>query len=143
MVRSPSSSGTMRVRRSSPNFWRRAVSSSPMSARRLAGLASRAFRYLISLASSSASSRSLPVSSAVSRRSGMSRMWVAWISLSSNRSMRARRAVSVSGEERMICTTSSMLSRAMSRPATMCARASALARRKRVRRSTTSIWWSR
>ena len=73
----------------------------------------------------------------------MSRMWLVCTSLREKRSMRAARAVSVSGEERMSRTTSSMLSRAMSRPATMWARASARPNRYRVRRSTTSIWCSR
>ena len=76
------------------------------------------------VASSSASSvRSLSTSRAVRRRNGMSRMALAWISLSSKLSMRLERASAVSAEARMILITSSMLSTAMIRPSRMWARA--------------------
>ncbi len=52
----------------------------------------------------------------------MSRMWLAWMSLSSNRLINVALASSTSAEPRMMATTSSMLSRAMSSPSRMWAR---------------------
>ncbi|MOA41820.1 hypothetical protein D3C78_1638230 [compost metagenome] len=72
----------------------------------------------------------------------MSRMALVWTSVSSKRLIRAWRASSVDWAARMMRTTSSRFSWALSRPRTMCSRASALRSSKRVRRVTTSMRWS-
>ena len=72
----------------------------------------------------------------------MSRMWFAWISESLNFVIKRFRAASASCDPRMIAMTSSRWSSAISSPRTMWSRSSALRSRYRVRRVTTSTWWS-
>ena len=79
---------------------------------------------------------------AASRRSCRSRMACAWISSMSSSSIRPVRASSTSGERRISAITSSSASSALTRPRWTWARRSASARRKRVRRWMTSIWWA-
>ena len=62
------------------------------------GSFSRAFRYLIFASSSLCSSSSSVRASFVSRRSGMSKMWFAWISESLNFDISLVRACSASWE---------------------------------------------
>ena len=86
------------------------------------------------LYSVSISSRCRPVR----RCRRMSRMALAWMSSSPKRSSRRVLASSGLAEERMMRTTSSILSMAMRRPSRICALASDFARSKRVLLMTTS-----
>ncbi len=77
---SPSSCANC-VLRGSANFLFTSRASSAMSARTFASSARIDSSSAIVFCSSSYSARSLSCSSAVSRRSGMSKMWFAWISV--------------------------------------------------------------
>ena len=70
----------------------------------------------------------------------MSRMATACFSDSPNRSISPSLAWASVRLERIRWITASMLSRAMSSPSRICARARALSRSYRVRRVITSIW---
>ncbi len=85
----------------------------------------------------------------VSRPSCMSRMWLAWTSEKATASpppsgvipaMSASRAAARSSLARIVAMISSMRSRALMRPSTMCRRFSAISRRYCERRVMTSIW---
>ena len=101
------SSALICVRRGSAYFFLISWSSSLITPRSFAGLFSRESRYLIRATSSFFSSSSSVRARRVSRRSGMSRMWFAWISESLNRFISLVRASSESCEARMILMTSS------------------------------------
>ena len=100
--------------------------------------ASTSVRWAISFSSSSRSASSLPLSSPVRARRRISMMAEAWMSDNSKRSIIVCLAASGVCDERMMCTISSMLSCAISRPCTICRRSSAFFRSKRARRTTTS-----
>ena len=89
----------------------------------------------ISLCSRSRSASSSIRENRVSRRSCMSKMYVAWVSVSSNTSISRARAAATSSELRMIAITSSMSTIAISRPSTRCSRSLALRSRNSVRRA--------
>ena len=92
-------------------------------------------------ASSSYSSRSFWRSSAARRRSAMSRMCVACVSLNSyGASCSAVRAASADSEPRINVMIASIMSSAFSRPSRMCARSRALFSRYWLRRVMTSTW---
>ncbi len=141
MSMSPSSAPIF-VFRSSANRFLMSASSSLINARIFLGSFRRAFRRLIVACSSRCSSSSFSRSSRVRRRSGMSRMWFAWISESLKRVMSLRRASSASAEPRMILMTASRLASAISSPSTIWSRSSAFFSSYFVRRVTTSTWCS-
>ena len=141
MLISPSK-GTIRVRRSSPYFSTISASSSETMPRWRSGEAMISRRSLTRARSSSDSSWILRRSRAARRRSWRERMASAWASSTSSSPMRPVRASSVVGERRMRAITASRASIALSRPSRMWRRSSALRRRKRERRTMTSIWWA-
>ena len=79
-----------------------------MIAHRRGGLARMSSRSAMTSRSRASSVASFSDSRAVRRRSGISRMALAWISESSNRSARRERASGVLAEERITAITSVM-----------------------------------
>ncbi len=131
------------VRRGVPNFLATAASSAETSLRSSASDSRMRVSSSISLLSRSRSDSSSIRSNLVSRRSGVSRMYCVWTSDSEKCSIRRSLACAELSLERIRRMTSSMSSRATSRPSTRCSRSRFLPRRNSLRRRTTSKRWSR
>ncbi|CAM5468324.1 hypothetical protein STENM327S_00641 [Streptomyces tendae] len=126
-----------------PNFFATAASSAETSLRSSASESRIRVSSSISAFSRSFSDSSSMRSNLVSRRSGVSRMYCVWTSLSEKRSIRRCLACAEFSLERMRRMTSSMSTRAVSRPSTRCSRSRFLLRRNSLRRLTTVKRWSR
>ncbi len=131
------------MRRSVPNFFATAASSDDTSLRSSASDSRIAVSSAISSLSLSRSVSSSIRSKRVSLRSGVSRMYWVWISLSEKRSIRRSFACAELSLSRMTRMTSSMSSSATSRPSTRCSLLRRLVLRNSLRRRTTSKRWSR
>ena len=119
---------SMRLLRSSPNFSAMIFISSLMTVRSFLGSARIPFSSAILSIRSWCSFSSFSLSRPVRARRRMSTIACAWTSSRPNLSVRRAFAVCTLGLSRMILTTSSMLSSAMSRPCKIWSLSSALLR---------------
>ena len=126
------------LRRLSPYFSFIAINSSLMISRWRSSEAKMAFKSAINTNNAACSSSIFSRSKPVKRAKRISKIAFAWISVRLNFSIKAVRAISVVWELWIVWITSSMWSKAISKPSNTWARASAFAKSNSVRRTMTS-----